>query len=283
MIDAVRYLVDDGIKWREVPADFPPWPRVYAFFARRRDTGLVGELHDRLHQAVRRNEGRGAEPSGVVVDSQSVKADATVAHTARGFDAGKKINGRKRHLLTDTLGLLLAVLVTPASVTDRDGARALPPQATGCFRRLARVWADGGYTGQLTDWTSQHLGLVLDIVRRGDGIRGLQALPRRWVVERSFAWLLRSRRLVRDSERRTDTSEAVIRRSMITLMNHRLAAARVSPTSWDTTVRACCHSGSRSWMIRESDVEGATCDLPMVRVCAVMFMSRQLCRGSGTW
>ncbi|MEU8471907.1 transposase [Streptomyces sp. NPDC029006] len=206
MIDAVRYLVDDGIKWREMPADFPP-----------------------------------------------------------------------------TLGLLLAVLVTPASVTDRDGARALLPQATGCFRRLARVWADGGYTGQLTDWTSQHLGLVLDIVRRGDDIRGLQALPRRWVVERSFAWLLRSRRLVRDSERRTDTSGAVIRWSMITLMNHRLAAARVSPTSWDTTVRACCHSGSRSWMIRESDVEGATCDLPMVRACAVMFMSRQLCRGSGTW
>ncbi|MEU1661718.1 IS5 family transposase [Streptomyces griseofuscus] len=221
MIDAVRYLVDNGIKWRAMPADFPPWPRVYAFFARWRDTGLVTELHDRLREAVR---GHSTEPSAGVTDSQSVKADATVTFDSRGFDAGKKINGRKRHLLTDTLGLLLAVLVTPASVTDRDGARSLLSAAADRFRRLARVWADGGYTGHLTDWTSQHLGLVLDIVRRSEDARGFQPLPRRWVVERSFAWFLRSRRLVRDYERRTDTSEAVIRWSMIALMNRRLAA-----------------------------------------------------------
>ncbi|WP_392969456.1 transposase [Streptomyces sp. LN245] len=103
MIDAVRYLVDNGIKWRAMPADLPPRPRMYAFFARRRDRGLVGELHDRLRQAVRWAEGREPEPSAAVVDPQSVKADATVAHTSRGFDAVKKINGRKRHLLTDTL------------------------------------------------------------------------------------------------------------------------------------------------------------------------------------
>src|SRR5690606_4564028 len=191
---------------------------VYAFFARWRDTGLVTELHDRLREAVRAGEGRSAEPSAGVVDSQSVKADATVTFGSRGFDAGKKINGRKRHLLTDTLGLLLAVLVTPASVTDRDGARSLLPAAAGRFRRLARVCADGGYTGHLTAWTSQHLGLVLDIARRSEDVRGFQALPRRWVVERSFAWFLRSRRLVRDYERRPDTSEAVIRWSMIALM-----------------------------------------------------------------
>ncbi|MFE7760908.1 IS5 family transposase [Streptomyces sp. NPDC057438] len=229
MIDAVRYLVDNGIKWRAMPSDFPPCPRVHAFLARWRDTGLVGELRDRLHQAVRQAEGRGPEPSAAVVDSQSVKADATVAHTSREFDAGKKINGRKWHLLTDTLGLLLAVLVTPASVTDQDGARTLLPTAAGRFRRLARVWADGGYTGHLTDWTSQHLGIVLDIVRRGQDVRGFQPLPRRWGVERSFAWFLRSRRLVRDYERRTDTSEAVIRWSMIALMNRRLAAQSHQP------------------------------------------------------
>ncbi|WP_245697097.1 transposase [Streptomyces phaeochromogenes] len=136
------------------------------------------------------------------------------------------MNGRKRHLLTDTLGLLLAVLVTPASTTDRDGARRLLTTATGRFRRLARVWADGGYTGHHTDWTTQHLGLALDIVRRPSDVQGFQALPRRWVAERSFAWLLRSRRLVRDYERRTDTSEAVIRWSMIALMNRRLAARK---------------------------------------------------------
>ncbi len=157
------------------------------------------------------------------------EADATVAHASRGFDAGKRINGRKRHLLTDTLGLLLDVLVTPASTTDRDAARTLLPAAKKDFRRLTRVWADGGYTGHLTDWTSRHLGLVLDVVRRHEDVQGFQALPRRWVVERSFAWLLRSRRLVRDYERRTDTSEAVIRWSMIALMNRRLAARHDQP------------------------------------------------------
>ncbi|MGW3553526.1 IS5 family transposase [Streptomyces griseoincarnatus] len=229
MIDAVRYLVDNGIKWRAMPSDFPPWPRVYAFFARWRDTGLVAELHDRLREAVRRAEGRSPEPTAAVLDSQSVKADATVAHTSRGFGAGKKINGRKRHLLTDTLGLLLAVLVTPASTTDRDAARSLLPTAKDHFWQLARIWADGGYTGHLTDWTTQHLGVVLDIVRRSDDAAGFQVLPRRWVVERSFAWLLCSRRLVRDYERRTDTSEAVILWSMTTLMNRRLAAQRQQP------------------------------------------------------
>ncbi|GGS14453.1 MULTISPECIES: IS5 family transposase [Streptomyces] len=197
MIDAVRYLVDNGIKWRAMPSDFPPWPRVYAFFARWRDAGLVAELHDRLREAVRRSEGRHDEPSAAVVDSQSVKADATVPHTSRGYDAGKKINGRKRHLLTDTLGLLLAVRVTPASTTDRDAARTLLTAAKNHWRRLVRVWADGGYTGHLTDC---------------------------WVVERSFAWILRSRRLVRDYERRADTSESVILWSMTMLMSRRLTA-----------------------------------------------------------
>ncbi|MFI8836332.1 IS5 family transposase [Streptomyces afghaniensis] len=224
LIDAVRYLVDNGIKWRAMPSDFPPWPRVYAFFARWRDTGLVTELHDRLRETVRTAEGRRPEPSAGVVDSQSVKADATVGHASRGFDAGKKINGRKRHLLTDTLGLLLTVHVTPASTTDRDAARSLLPAAKDYFRQLARIWADGGYTGHLTDWSTQHLGVVLDIVRRSDDVQGFQVLPRRWVVERSFAWLLRSRRLVRDYERRTDTSEAVILWSMTMLMSRRLAA-----------------------------------------------------------
>jgi len=224
MIDAVRYLVDNGIKWRSMPADFPPWPRVYAFFARWRDAGLVTELHDRLREAVRAGEGRSAEPSAGVVDSQSVKADATVTFASRGYDAAKKINGRKRHLLTDTLGLLLDVLVTPASTTDRDAARILLPAAIRRLPRLSLIWADGGYRGHLQDWAAQHLSLVLDVVRRSDEVSGFEVLPRRWVVERSFAWFLRSRRLVRDYERRSDTSEAVIRWSMTTLMTRRLAA-----------------------------------------------------------
>ncbi|WP_016828375.1 IS5/IS1182 family transposase [Streptomyces viridosporus] len=116
------------------------------------------------------------------------------------------------------------MLVTPASTTDRDAARVLLPAAKSHFRRLARIWADGGYTGHLTDWTTQHLGLVLDIIRRSDDTRGFEVLPRCWVVERCFAWLLRSWRLVRDDERRTDTSEAIVRWSMTMLMSRRLAA-----------------------------------------------------------
>ncbi|MEU4011353.1 transposase [Streptomyces pseudogriseolus] len=149
MIDAVRYLVDNGIKWRAMPSDFPPWPRVYAFFARWRDTGLVAELHDRLRGAVRGAEGRDQEPSAAIVDSQSVKADATVALTSRGFDAGKKINGRKRHLLTDTLGLLLAVevigllvdVVAVATFNDayRGGPRVHPLSDRECRPPAALV------------------------------------------------------------------------------------------------------------------------------------------------
>ncbi|MET9567148.1 transposase [Streptomyces tauricus] len=139
-------------------------------------------------------------------------------------------------MLTDTLGLLLAVLVTPASTTDRDAARLLLPAARDCFGRLARVWADGGYTGHLVDWSAAQLGVDLDIVRRSDDMRGFQVLPRRWVVERSFAWCLRSRRLVRDYERRTDTSETVILWSMTMLMSRRLAARhQQSPAPTATT------------------------------------------------
>ena len=177
-----------------------------------------------LREQLRVREGRAAQPSAGIVDSQSVKP--TGVGGSRGDAGGKKINGRTRHVLTDTLGLLLAVLVTPASTTDRDAARVLLPAAKNHFRRLVRVWADGGYTGHLTDWTVQHLGVVLNIVRRSDDVQGFQVLPRRWVVERSFAWFLRSRRLVRDYERRTDTSEAVILWSMIMLMSRRLAAQR---------------------------------------------------------
>ncbi|MCI3246472.1 transposase [Streptomyces sp. 7R016] len=133
MIDAVRHLVDNGIKWRAMPADFPPRPRVYAFFARWRDAWLVAKLHDRLRGAVRAAEGRDQEASAAVVDSESVKADATVGFAPRGYDAWKKINGRKRHLLTDTLGLLLDVLVTPASTTDRTPPTSCcPQQASAC-------------------------------------------------------------------------------------------------------------------------------------------------------
>ncbi len=223
MVDAVRYMVDNGIKWRAMPADLPPWDRVYAFFRRWRDNALIREFHDRLRQRVREAEGRDAEPTAGIVDSQSVKADAVVGAASRGFDGGKLVNGRKRHLVVDCLGLVLAVLVTPASVTDRNAACGMLPALRESFRRLRLIWADGAYTGDVLTEAAHRLGLRLDIVRRSDDSRGFTVLPRRWVVERTFAWLMRSRRLARDYERRSDTSAAFVLWSMTMVMSRRLA------------------------------------------------------------
>ncbi|MCX4909599.1 IS5 family transposase [Streptomyces sp. NBC_00878] len=222
-LDAIRYLVDNGIKWRAMPADFPPWDRVYAFFRRWRDHGLVKEFHDRLRAQVREKAGRDAEPTAGVVDSQSVKADAVVGSDSRGFDGGKLINGRKRHVVVDALGLLLAVMVTAADVGDRAAAQVLLHQVADAHHRLALVWADGGYTGSLVEHCLATLALVLAIVKRSDDMRGFVVLPKQWIVERLFAHLMRTRRLVRDFERRTTSAEAMVYWSMTLLMTRRLA------------------------------------------------------------
>ncbi|MFI0939706.1 IS5 family transposase [Streptomyces sp. NPDC021020] len=146
LADAVRYLVAGGIAWRAMPADFPAWDRVYAFFRRRRDTGLVAELHDRLRDRVRVAAGRDQEPTAGIIDTQSVKAAASVPAASRGFAGGKNVNGRKRHIVVDTLGLLLTVVVTAGSVTDREAGGTLLARLRERRRRITIVWADGGYT-----------------------------------------------------------------------------------------------------------------------------------------
>ncbi|MFJ2778089.1 IS5 family transposase [Kitasatospora sp. NPDC087315] len=228
MLDAIHYLVDNGIKWRAMPADFPPWDRVYAFFRRWRDLGLVKEFHDRLRGEVRTRAGRDSEPSAGVIDSQSVKADAVVGADSRGFDGGKLINGRKRHVVVDTLGLLLGVTVTPADVGDRTAAKTLLHQVADAHHQLELVWGDGGYTGGLIEHCLTALALVLLIVKRNDDQKGFVVLPKRWIVERFFAHLMRTRRLVRDYERRTSTAEAMVYWSMTLLMTRRLARPRPS-------------------------------------------------------
>lgn len=223
MLDAVRYLVDNGAKWRAMPADFPPWTCVYAFFRRWRDQGLVGELHDRLRGRCRTEAGRDTEPTAGIVDSQSVKAAATVHADSRGFDGGKLVNGRKRHIVTDTLGLLLTVLVTGADATDRAAAHTLLTRIRARHRRIRLIWADGSYTGPLVDWADNALGIALTVVQRAADARGFTVLPRRWVVERTFGWLMRSRRLARDYETLPTSSEAIVMWSMTMLMTRRLA------------------------------------------------------------
>jgi transposase len=209
-----------------MPADFPAWDRVYAFWRRWRDMGLIGEWHDRLRDRVRSVEGRDPEPSAGVIDAQSVKGAASVPAATRGFDAGKKINGRKRHIVVDTLGLLLAATVTAASVTDRDAGHSLLARLRQRHWRLSRVWADGSYTGQLVDLARSVLRIALTVVKRSDDTRGFTVLPKRWLVERTFAWLMRSRRLARDYEARTDSAEAMIYWSMSMVMSRRLARRR---------------------------------------------------------
>ncbi|MGW0771381.1 IS5 family transposase [Streptomyces sp. NPDC002676] len=226
LLDAIRYLVAGGISWRAMPADFPAWGRVYAFFRRWREHGLIAEFHDRLRGTVREREGREVEPTAGIIDAQSVRAAATVPAASRGYDGRKKVPGRTRHIVTDTLGLLLAVAVTAASMGDRDAAAGLLMRLRRLHRDITLVWADGGYTGSLVGWCRDQLALTLDVVKRTDDMAGFVVLPRRWVAERTFAWLMNSRRLARDYETLLATSEAMIRWSMVTRMSRRLGRPR---------------------------------------------------------
>jgi transposase len=223
IVDAIFYLVDNGTKWRSLPVDFPPWSTVYNYFAAWEAAGITGNVLDCLRDRVRIAEGRAATPSAAVVDSQSVKAAETVGVASRGYDAGKKINGRKRHVVVDTLGLLLCVMVTAASVQDRDAAQPVLRNLHGCFARIRLVWADGGYAGKLLDWAKDQLRLKLQIVKRSDDTKGFHVLPRRWVVERTLGWITGHRRCARDYERLPTHHEAMVRWTMIRITSKRLA------------------------------------------------------------
>ncbi|WP_406729937.1 IS5 family transposase [Streptomyces sp. GD-15H] len=183
MPDAVRYVVDNGVKWANLPADFPPYRRVHAFARRWQVTGLLAEFHDRLRDRVREKAGRAVDPTAAIVDSQSVRAAANIPRSTSGWDGGKKVGGRKRHLVVDCLGLVLAVAVTAANVQDRDAAVPLLARLREMYFSIRLVWADGGYAGRLIDWAAEKCRLTLEIVKRSDDMAGFVVLPRRWVVE----------------------------------------------------------------------------------------------------
>ncbi|MFV2180021.1 IS5 family transposase [Actinomadura sp. LOL_011] len=223
IVDAVLYVVRTGCAWRQLPADFPPWQTVYWYFVRWEKQRVTLRMLDVLRQQVRRGEGRDAEPSAGIIDSQSVKAADTVGRGTRGYDAGKKVAGRKRFIVTDPLGLLITVTVCAASVQDRDGAKGTLLGLYLTAPRCRFVFADTGFAGRLVVWTAQTLRTTLDIVRKPADQKGFVVLPRRWAVERTLAWLTAHRRLARDYERHTATSEAMIRWAAIGLMTRRLA------------------------------------------------------------
>lgn len=213
MIDAVFYVVDNGVKWRAVPADFPPWQTVYGLFCRWRDDGAWTWIAGLLRAAARQAAGRDAEPSAGVIDAQSVHecAEGTVPAATSGYDRHKRVNGRKRHLLVDTLGLLVAVAVTPASAHDRAGAAlALKAARAEGRHRLARVWADSAYLGDWRHWAQRELGVTIEVVAQPRRRHTFQVLPRRWVVERTHAWITRRRRCARDYERLPETHAAMV-------------------------------------------------------------------------
>jgi transposase len=222
IVDAIFYLVDNGIKWRALPADYPPWSTVYNYLAAWEAAGVTQQVLDGLRDRVRLREGRAAEPTAGIIDSQSVRAAETVSRTSRGYDAGKKVNGRKRHIAVDTLGLLLCVLVTAASTQDRDGARPLLQRLGDSCHRIRLVWADGGYAGKLLDWAQAAVKITVSVVKRSDDAVGFVVLPRRWVVERTLAWITGHRRCVRDYERLPEHHEAMVRWSMIRITSRRL-------------------------------------------------------------
>jgi putative transposase len=223
VVDAILYVNRTGCQWRALPHDYPPWSTAYDYFRKWRRDETWQDLNDALRPRVRKKAGRKPSPRTAYLDSQSVKAGGSGGDT--GYDAGKKITGRKRHIVVDSLGLLLAVLVTAACVTDAHAAAdligGLPMDQ---LPRLRWFWADAAYgTAALFAEVAFWGRYVLGVVRRPAGTKGWIHLPKRWVVERTFAWLLRFRRHSRDYEREPQTGEAMMYVSMISIMLHRLA------------------------------------------------------------
>jgi transposase len=222
IVDAILYVVRTGCSWRQLPADFPPWETVYWYFARWEAAKATEKILASVRERLRVTEGGNPEPSAGLIDSQSVKGADTVGNESRGYDAGKKINGRKRFIVTDTLGLLITVVVCAASMQDRDGARPVLLQAY-LISPIRFVFADAGFAGRLLEWRARILRTTIRIVGKPAGQQGFAVIPRRWAVERSLAWLTAHRCLARDYERDPAVSEAMIRWAAINIMTRRIA------------------------------------------------------------
>jgi putative transposase len=225
ILNAIFYVVKNGCVWRALPHDFPVWQTVYHYFRKFRKDGVWEQLNTLIREDVRKKEGKEPQASLMIADSQSAKS--AEGGEKRGFDGGKLVSGRKRNLLVDTLGLVALAKVTAANVQDVHAGKQLFSAAAEhpeLLSRLEKIIADGGYRGELIDWVQRNLNVTLEIVLKLGDQKGFQVLPKRWIVERTFAWITRNRRLARDYERLAESSEAFIYVAMIRLGLRRLAA-----------------------------------------------------------
>jgi putative transposase len=223
VVNAILYMIWTGCPWRQLPHDFPPSGTVWDYFRAWRIDGTWTCTHDKLREMVRVKAGKDPQPSAAIIDTQTVKT--TEQGGPRGYDAGKNITGRKRHLVVDTLGLVLVVIVHSANIQDRDGAHLPLEKMVGYFSRLQVIFADGGYAGKLIEWVACifESRVRLEIVPKLEGQHEFKVLRWRWIVERTFGWLGRYRRLSKDYERLPETSENWIRIAMTNVMLRRLA------------------------------------------------------------
>jgi transposase len=230
IVNAILYVCRTGIAWEYLPHDFPPYKTVYDYYAKWETDGTTEALHDMLRQQVRVSKGRTVTPSAAIIDSQSVKTSCNVKESSQGIDAGKKIKGRKRHIATDVLGLLLVVVVTAASVQDSAGGQQFLDHLADTQPSVSMAWVDGGYNNVVIRHGAQQ-GIQVEVVKR-PAVKGFHVLPRRWVVERTLGWLMQHRRLVRDYEALPQRSRTMINWAMTNKMSRELTGE--STQTWRT-------------------------------------------------